>query len=263
MESTSACDCGGEHRDRRSFLRLGGAAAGLAVAGPGLLAACATADKTMAAPSTGTAPRGTQAPTVARPNDPEAALKALRDGNERFMADTPLHPNQGSELRQQLAKGQEPFAAVLCCADSRTDPSLMFDAGIGDLFVVRNAGNIASDVAAASLAYAVGVLGADLLIVLGHEACGAVKTAIGANKGELDPGEFRVLTDPIQPAVRTATATGATGNALLEASIRENVKVQTVALGERSPILRKALKDGSLKVVGAYYDLASGRAALL
>jgi len=221
------------------------------------LAACGSPapDVAVAPPATGS--------VLPRPETPEEALRRLQEGNERFVAGTPLHPNQTVELRQQLTGSQQPFAAVLGCSDSRTSPELAMDAGIGDLFVCRVAGNIAAPAEASSLLYAQAALGADVLLVLGHDDCGAVKTAIDVADGKMPAGEFAPLTDPIQPAVTEARRTGATGPALLHEAIAANVRLVVAALPAMTPGLAQAVQAGKLTIRGGVLTLSTGKIDLL
>ncbi|MER5388222.1 carbonic anhydrase [Saccharopolyspora sp. NPDC002686] len=215
-------------------------------ASPLVVASCANQ-----APTTG--------PVMPRPSTPEDALHRLQDGNQRFVAGTPLHPNQTLELRQQLAGHQQPFASVLGCADSRTAPELAVDAGIGDLFVCRVAGNIATPADTASLLYAQAVLGTEVLLVLGHDNCGAVKTAIEVAEGKTPPGEFAPLVAPIQPAVAQARQAGATGDALLHEAVVANVRHVVAALPEMSAGLAQAVRAGHLTIHGGVLTLSTGK----
>jgi carbonic anhydrase len=212
------------------------------------------------------APTGTIRATgsvLPRPATPEDALRRLQEGNQRFVAGTPLHPNQTVELRQQLTGSQQPFAAVLGCSDSRTSPELAMDAGIGDLFVCRVAGNFAAPADTASLLYAQAALGTEVLLVLGHDDCGAVKTAIDVADGKKSAGEFAPLTDPIQPAVAQARTTGATGAALLHEAIAANVRLVVAALPTMSAGLAHAVRAGNLTIHGGLLTLSTGKIDML
>ena len=184
---------------------------------------------------------------------PAAALAQLTAGNARFVANASAHPHLSGARREETATAQKPFAVILGCADSRTGPELVFDQGIGDLFVVRLAGNIADEAALGSIEFAVAKLGARLIVVLGHEKCGAVAAAL---QGGEAPGHIGALVAAIQPSVKTASGEAAD---LLENAIRENVLAQVQKLKTASPILQPMLKDGSLQIVGARYDLKTGR----
>ncbi|KRB62161.1 carbonic anhydrase [Rhizobium sp. Root708] len=185
---------------------------------------------------------------------PDQALQAMLDGNKRFTEGRLQSPNEDlSILKSKTAEKQEPFAAVLSCADSRVPVELVFDQSIGHLFVVRIAGNIATPEVTASLEYGIAVLGAKLLMVLGHSNCGAVKATI---EGKAVPGQIGALYAPIWPAVNAAGDN-------LDAAIDVNAKIQATLLSRTSTIIAKALKDNELKVVAGRYDVASGVVSLL
>lgn len=187
---------------------------------------------------------------------PDQALAQLMEGNQRFVTRKRLNPHQGATRLTEVATGQAPFAAILSCADSRVVPEIVFDQGIGDLFVVRIAGNIAITEDIASEEYAIGVLGVPLLMVLGHERCGAVAAALEG--GEL-PGVIESLVFAIKPAVLASAAKP--GDRLTNA-IQANVRLQVERL-QTSNVIAAAIKAGKLKVVGAYYDLDTGKISLV
>jgi carbonic anhydrase len=191
-----------------------------------------------------------------RPVTPDQALAQLMEGNQRFVERRRLNPNQDAARLSEVASGQAPFAAILSCADSRVVPEIVFDQGIGDLFVVRVAGNIAITEDIASQEYAVGVLGTPLLMVLGHERCGAVAAALEG--GEL-PGVIESLVFAIRPAVQASE--GESGDRLTNA-IKSNVRLQVQRL-QNSSVITSAVQEGKLKVVGAYYDLDTGEISLV
>lgn len=193
---------------------------------------------------------------------PDQALKLLRDGNEKFVTDSPVRAVTGRERRLEIARGQIPFAVLVSCADSRVPPELLFGRGLGELFIVRNAGNTVDATALGSIEYAVAELGVPLIVVLGHERCGAVDAAVSVvEKNTTFPGSIGTMIEPIIPAVlrAKASASGATGDALLDASVRENVKRVVNRLTNSEPILLDPLRSGKLKVVGARYDLDDGK----
>jgi carbonic anhydrase len=195
---------------------------------------------------------------VPRGPAPEKALKMLRKGNDRFTKGKPEHPRQDETRRKELTDSQHPFASILGCADSRVSPEVIFDQGIGDLFVVRIAGNIIDDAILASIEYSVEHLGSRLIVVLGHEGCGAVKAArdtIAA--GEKAPRHLRTLVAAIAPAVK------ATAKKELDATVRLNVLNVVDAIAASKPVLACKIRDGDVKVVGARYDLDSGEVELL
>lgn len=182
---------------------------------------------------------------------PDEALAQLMEGNQRFVARKRLNPHQNVARITEVATVQAPFAAILSCADSRVVPEIAFDQGIGDLFVVRVAGNIAVTEDTASEEYAIAMLGTPLLMVLGHERCGAVTAALKG--GEL-PGVLGSLVLAIQPAVEASK--GEPGDRLTNA-VKSNVRLQVQRL-QTSPIIASAVQEGKLKVVGAFYDLDTG-----
>jgi carbonic anhydrase len=185
---------------------------------------------------------------------PDAALQQLIDGNGRFAAGRLTSFDEDlSILKAKTVDEQEPFAAVLSCADSRVPVELIFDQSIGHVFVTRVAGNIATSPMIASLEYSVAVLGAKAIMVLGHANCGAVKAAIDAKPA---PGQISVLYPYIRPAVEQAGAD-------LEAAIKANAKIQAALLRQSSPVLAEQLKQNQLKIAAAYYDLATGKVTLL
>jgi carbonic anhydrase len=190
---------------------------------------------------------------------PDAVLARLLEGNQRFVKGQLLHPGRKPEDFAALAEGQAPLAIIVACADSRVAPELVFDQGIGDLFVVRVAGNAVSGagpIVKGSIEFAVAELGARLIIVLGHSQCGAVKAAIEhIDANDVLPGSIRELVDLIRPAA--AEVRGKPGDKLTNA-IRANVKLGVQRLTGLDPILSKVAKTGELKVVGATYELKTG-----
>lgn len=183
------------------------------------------------------------------------AWQRLADGNARFVGDQPEHPRQDADRRAELAEGQTPVAAVLGCSDSRVAAEVLFDQGLGDLFVIRNAGQVASTSAIASIEYAVAVLGVPLVVVLAHDRCGAVLAAIDAEAPDapLLPPLIAAHIARIQPAVRASadTESATVGESHLQATV--------AALLAESELLSAAVADGSVDVVGANYRLAEGR----
>ncbi|MBM3845584.1 MAG: carbonic anhydrase [Verrucomicrobia bacterium] len=186
----------------------------------------------------------------------EASLALLKEGNHRYVTGQPRHPNQDADRRSiTVAEGQKPFATILACSDSRSPVEVIFDRGIGELFVVRVAGNVADDTQLGTIEYGVTHLGTPLLVVLGHTGCGAVSAA--CQGGELH-GHLPSLVRRIQPAVTKARAAGTHPDRLLSASIQANVWQQIEVVVKESSVLRAAVKDGSLQVVGGIYDLEKG-----
>ena len=213
--------------------------------GTGILAARVGAD--VAAPE----------PAIAQ-NDltPDVALKQLMDGNKRFVDRKRQSPNQDFVRITEVAKSQKPFAAILGCADSRFPPEIIFDRGFGDLFVCRVAGNVATPEEIGSLEYSTLVLGAKVLVVIGHERCGAVDATI---KGTQVPGQIGSLINAIKPAVESSK--DQTGDRL-ENAIKANAMLQANRL-KASPVISKLIAENKLKVVGGYYDLDTGAVNIL
>ncbi len=184
---------------------------------------------------------------------PAKALVALKEGNARFSKGESTHPHGGQARRMEVAKGQRPIAAILGCADSRLSPELVFDQGLGDLFVTRVAGNTYGKVILGSIEYSVAVLGCRLIVILGHENCGAVDAAI---KGGKLPGSIPAVIELIKPAVR---ATKGVKEGRLVKTVAENVRLQVKKMAQDSKILRDLIKKGELRIVGATYDLDTGQ----
>jgi carbonic anhydrase len=202
---------------------------------------------------------------------PAKAWQQMLRGNERFVAGVPNHPRQDVERREEVALAQTPMAALFGCSDSRLAAEIIFDKGIGDLFVVRNAGQIISESVIGSLEYAVGVLRVPLIVVLGHDECGAVLAAIesqGADATPLPPN-ITTLISKIVPAVRRVAGVDATDDdgapvdpALVDSQVvgREHLRDTIAELLEGSELISDAIADGSLAIVGANYRLLEGRA---
>ena len=220
---------------RRRFLQVG--TAGTA----GLLGACLD----MAVPLSA----GAQSALT-----PDAALGELMEGNKRFVAGTlTAHDHDLAILKQHTVEKQEPFAAVLSCADSRVPVELVFDQTIGHLFVTRVAGNVITPEIIASLKYGAAVLGTKVILVMGHSNCGAVNATV---KGKEVPGQISALFPHIQPAVERAGPN-------LEAATKANAKIQATLLSQASTVVSGLLKEGKLKVVAGYYDVGTGAVTLL
>jgi carbonic anhydrase len=191
---------------------------------------------------------------------PDAALNRLIDGNKRYVAGTTRRHDFAHE-REALSGGQNPFAAVLSCADSRIAPELCFDTARGDLFVCRIAGNFASDEMIASLEYAVQVLNAPLILVLGHESCGAVDATIKSVKdGSTLPGHLPSLVAALKPAVDAAQ--GQSGDLLANATWR-NVALNVERLKNAGPILSAFVGNNKIRIVGGIYQLRTGQVQLI
>jgi carbonic anhydrase len=191
---------------------------------------------------------------------PDAALQRLIKGNERYIEGVSRRHDFKYE-REALAGGQNPFAAVLSCADSRIAPEYAFDAARGDLFVCRVAGNFANDESIASLEYAVAMLNTPLILVLGHDSCGAIDATIKSLKDNTQlPGHIPSLVAAIAPAVK---AVSSQGGDILSDAIRQNVIDNVAKLKSATPILSAAVEDKKLKVVGGIYRLKDGKVDLV
>jgi carbonic anhydrase len=187
------------------------------------------------------------------PTTPDAALKTLMDGNQRFAQNNLTSiAHDLKMLREHTVDKQEPFAAVLSCADSRVPVELVFDQTIGHLFVARVAGNIINAEIIGSLEYGAAVLGVKVLLVMGHSGCGAVKAAIA--KTEV-PGQIESLYPHLEPAVEA-------GSGLVD-TIKRNASIQAALLEESSTVLAPMVKEGKLKIHAAYYDVGTGLVTLL
>ena len=227
---------------RRSFFRLGYGALGLAGSLSLLPANAAEGKKTELTPV--------------------QALEKLKKGHADFLADKPsLKSTRDHNRRLEIARGQVPFAVLVGCSDSRVSPELLFDTGLGELFIVRNAGNTIDTVAMGSIQYAVQVLGVPLILVLGHERCGAVEAAVSVvEKNTVFPGSIGQMVEPIIPAVLKARAQGGLkGDALLDAAVQENVRRTVQRLRSTEPSMIEPIAAGKLRVVGARYDLDDGK----
>ena len=234
----SAMERGPSHQEpsRRRFMRrtMGGVLAGFVTAGlESLTPRSALAQSTLS---------------------PDAALQQLIDGNQRFAANRPTALEQDLVIiRQNTEEKQEPFAAVLSCADSRVPVELVFDQSIGHVFVTRVAGNVATSEVIASLEYGAAVLGTKVIVVLGHGNCGAVNATIA---GKEVPGQISGLYPHIRPAVDQAGSN-------LEAATKANAKIQAALLRQASTVISGLVKESKLKVVAGYYDVSNGRVTLL
>ena len=202
------------------------------------------------------------APPQAQPATPDEALRRLRAGNARFVRGKTTAPRATTARRAKLVEGQAPFAVVLGCADSRLPPELVFDQSLGDLFTVRVAGNTAAaPVVVGSVEYAASILGSSLIIVLGHDDCGAVKAAIDVvTKGKSFPGQLAGFIEPIVPAVQAVQNVGS--DQLLQAAVAQNIRQAVVALMAQS-LVADAVAAGKLKVVGGEYRLSTGKVDVL
>ncbi|MEH1923917.1 carbonic anhydrase [Nostoc sp.] len=187
---------------------------------------------------------------------PDKALQELLDGNERFVKTKRKNPHQTHSRLVEVAKGQKPFASILGCADSRVPSEIVFDQGLGDLFVCRVAGNIATTEEIGSLEFGSLVLGSKVIVVVGHERCGAVDAAL---KGAEVPGQIGSLLEAIKPSVESSK--GQSGDKL-ENACKANILAQVQKL-KSSPVLSKLVEEEKLKIAGAYYDLDTGKISIV
>ncbi len=185
------------------------------------------------------------------------AFNKLVEGNQRYVSSTTVCHEDWSAKRLAQAQGQAPFAVIVTCSDSRVPPEIIFDQALGDLFVIRVAGNVVDDFAIGSIEYGVSVLGADTIIVLGHSNCGAVD---GALKGLKFDNHIQEVLNAIQPAI--ADVKGSSDNTL-EKAIKANVRHVEETLKSSRPVLANMLEEGKLSILGGYYDLASGKVEFL
>lgn len=188
----------------------------------------------------------------------------LVEGNKRFVTGNLAQKDLGESKRKELAKGQRPFAIVVSCSDSRVPPEIIFDQGLGDIFVIRVAGNVVDKIALGSIEYAAEHLHTPLLIILGHTHCGAVTAAVDEEekKGKAE-GNIKAIVTKILPAVKKAKAKGGSREEIIDNAIKENVLLVKEEIEKKSPILRRLIKKGELKVVTAVYDIVSGKVEII
>ncbi len=195
------------------------------------------------------------------------SLENLLEGNARFVSGRDEHPRRGASRRAETAAGQRPVAAVVACSDSRVPPEIIFDQGIGDLFVVRVAGNLVDDLGLASVEYAVEQLRVPLVLVLGHSRCGAVKAALGDAPSRRHLGRFAEALRPAVERARSARnpadADAGDAAAIADDAARENVKSVVSSLRSSGPVIAPRAASGELAVVGAFYDIESGAVELI
>ncbi|WP_312718541.1 carbonic anhydrase [Mobilicoccus sp.] len=201
--------------------------------------------------------------TVDRPSTPAEAWAELQAGNERFVVGTLAHPNQGVDRRGELAVGQAPFATFFGCGDSRVAAEVIFDQGLGDLFVVRTAGHVLSEGVLGSLEFATEILKVPLIVVLGHDSCGAIKAAMQHYAdGSMPGGYIRDIVERVTPSVvaaQHAAGRDATGDEVEAEHVRQTIHL----IAERSLIIAAAIAEGRCAMIGLAYDLAVGRARVI
>lgn len=191
----------------------------------------------------------------------QEALQKLLEGNKRYIGATMSYPNQTEKRRTELLQGQFPFAVVLGCADSRIPPEILFDQGIGDIFVIRVAGNITSPEVIGSIEYAVEHLSVPLVMVMGHDSCGAVGATVDAVANNVDvTGNVGSVVEAIKPAVQRVQATS--GN-MVENAVRANVELVVEQLKTSKPLLSSYVEQGKVRIVGSYYSMKSGEVEII
>lgn len=192
---------------------------------------------------------------------PALAWQRLREGNKRFVAGTSSHPNQDASRRSSLVENQHPFAVIFGCSDSRLAAEIIFDLGLGDAFVVRTAGHVIDDAVLGSLEYSVSELDVPLIVVLGHDRCGAVTaTKAAVETGQMPVGFIRSLVERITPSVLTSLRNN---QSEINDMVVENVKQTSQRLVDSSRVISGAVDGGRTAVVGLAYSLADGRADLV
>jgi carbonic anhydrase len=192
---------------------------------------------------------------------PALAWRRLREGNERFVSGESLHPNQDAARRSSLLEDQNPFAVIFGCSDSRLAAEIIFDLGLGDAFVVRTAGQVIDDAVLGSLEYSISQLRVPLIVILGHDSCGAVTaTKAAVETGEMPAGFIRDLVERITPSVLTAKRNEQED---VNEMVVEHVKQTAARLADSSRVISDAIDDGRVAVVGLSYKLDEGRAALV
>lgn len=227
---------------RRNVLRLGAGAVGAGVLATELHSQTLAAEPASATPK--------------QDLTPDQALQELIDGNQRFVKNKRENPHQTMSRLKEVAREQKPFASILGCADSRVPVEIVFDQGLGDLFVCRVAGNIATPEETGSLEFGCAVLGTKVIVVLGHERCGAVTATL---KGAQVPGQIGSLLNAIKPAAeQTINQTGDR----VENTCKANIRLQTERL-KASPVIAQLIQANKLKIVGGYYDLDTGTVTLV
>ena len=192
---------------------------------------------------------------------PALAWRRLQEGNERFVAGESLHPNQDASRRSSLIENQNPFAVIFGCSDSRLAAEIIFDLGLGDAFVVRTAGQVIDDAVLGSLEYSIAELRVPLIVILGHDSCGAVTaTKAAVQTGEMPVGFIRDLVERITPSVLTSLRNDQED---VNDMVVEHVKQTSARLADSSRVISDAIDDGRVAVVGLSYKLDEGRAALV
>lgn len=192
-----------------------------------------------------------------RPHTPQESWDAMKAGNTRFHNGEPAHPRQDIDRRSNVAEGQTPYAALFGCADSRLSAEIIFDVGLGDLFVVRNAGQVIGDTVLGSLEYAVEVLGVPLILVLGHDNCGAIRATIDVSEGKV-PATGHYIHEIAKRIMPTVQLANSQGNTDIDTITQMHIKDTADDMMRESKVIRDAVLAGKLGVVGANYSLRDG-----
>ncbi|MFI1360499.1 carbonic anhydrase [Streptomyces sp. NPDC020898] len=244
-------------QQHRRAIITGGAAATVA-----LIAGCSSKSESSGKQATGAAAAKSASPTASvRPDSPWSAFARLMDGNKRWVDGTLQHPDRDPARREFVAQEQDPYGVVLSCIDSRVPPELLFDTGLGDLFILRTGGQVVGPVVTGSVEYGPVTSGTPLIVVLGHQRCGAIKAAYEAMRdGKKLPGNLQAISDALKPAYE-ATVTAKAADPV-DTMIRVHVK-QTAADLRSNRDLAPMVKKGDLAVVSAYYSLDTGQVEVL
>ncbi|MFD3423627.1 carbonic anhydrase [Streptomyces decoyicus] len=244
---------GAEHPGRRALL-----AGGLVVA----TAALTGCSSTSSAPSTaGASPLARQASPQPRPTTPAAAFTRLMDGNKRWVSGDLQHPDRDPDRREFVAQKQEPFGSVLACIDSRVPPELLFDTGLGDLYVMRTGGEAVGPVVIGSVEYGPMTSGTPLIVVLGHQRCGAIEAAYKSLRDDKPlPGNLESIAKALRPAYQQTVRQG--GDDPVDTMARAQVTLTAADLRSNND-LAPLVEKGSLAVIGAYYSLDTGKVEVL
>lgn len=212
-------------------------------------------NNTVAAPASEAKKEALDVP-IPYPNTPDEAIARLKEGNARFVNDQSAHPNRDDNRKIIQAQKQTPFASIMSCSDSRVPAEIVFDQGLGDLFIVRTAGQAPAIASFGSLEFSVAVLGVKVIVVMGHEKCGAVAGAIGTDKL---PGHIEDLVNIIRPGLKEYIGKPEK----LEEAGRANVLTEVESLKKLDPILSQYVREGKIKIIPAYYNLETGAVEFL
>lgn len=225
-----------------------------------VVSGCAAQQQT-AAPTTEKEKAAPELYTRGEVKTAEEAKQLLVEGNQRYVTGKVLNDDLSSSKREDLVKnGQHPFATILTCSDSRVSPEILFDQGLGDVFIIRTAGNVVEPVDIGSIEYGVEHLHTPVLVVMGHSNCGAVKATVEAvEKGDKMEGNIGAILTKIKPSVDKVKAAGASGDDLFKNAENENIKAVIAEIEAKSPVVKELVEQGKLKILGAKYHLDTGQ----